>query len=107
MFLRIDKVTGVNNAPPIPSSNDSSSPPLHACLATAVTRQKEEETVEKVEGTITDDDNNEEEKINEFNASGELFVVGRKNAAVTIDDKVRFLSLSVLLFIALWILYCF
>ena len=94
MFLRIDKVTGVNNAPPIPT-NDSSSPPLHACLATAVTRQKEEETVEKVEGTITDDN---EEKINEFNASGELFVVGRKNAAVTIDDKVR--SLSVLLFIA-------
>ena len=91
MFLRIDKVTGVNNAPPIPT-NDSS-PPLHACLATAVTRQKEEETVEKVEDTITDDDNNEEEKINEFNASGELFVVGRKNAAVTIDDKVRSLSL--------------
>ena len=103
MFLRIDKVTGVNNAPPIPSSNnDSSSPPLHACLATAVTRQKEEETVEKVDGAITDDD----EEINEFNASGELFVVGRKNAAVTIDDKVRSLSLSVLLFIALWILYC-
>ena len=97
MFLRIDKVTGVNNAPPIPSSNnDSSSPPLHACLATAVTRQKEEEeTVEKVEGTITDDDNNEE--INEFNASGELFVVGRKNAAVTIDDKVSSLSALLLL----------
>ena len=101
MFLRIDKVTGVNNAPPIPSTNnDSSSPPLHACLATAVTRQKEEEeTVEKVEGTITDDN----EEINEFNASGELFVVGRKNAAVTIDDKVR--SLSVLL-ILLYEFYC-
>ena len=51
--------------------------------------------MEKVEGTITDDDNNEE--INEFNASGELFVVGRKNAAVTIDDKVSSLSALLLL----------
>ena len=28
-----------------------------------------------------------------LDASGELLVVGRKNAAVTIDDKVRYLSI--------------
>ncbi|KAK1743935.1 nibrin-related protein [Skeletonema marinoi] len=77
MFLRIDKVIGVPNSPPAPS-NDS----LHACLATAATVEPnvvaapgEEEGGPAV---IPDDT---------LNASGELFVVGRKNAAVTIDDK--------------------
>eukprot|EP00985_Skeletonema_marinoi_P023744 scaffold15971_cov106-Skeletonema_marinoi.AAC.2 len=80
MFLRIDKVIGVPNSPPTPS-NDS----LHACLATAAT----------VEPKVFAASGGEEEggpaviPDDTLNASGELFVVGRKNAAVTIDDKVR------------------
>jgi len=76
MFLRIDKVIGVPNSPPTPS-NDS----LHACLATAATVEPEEVAGEEGGPAVIPDDT--------LNASGELFVVGRKNAAVTIDDKVR------------------
>ncbi len=77
MFLRIDKVIGVPNSPPTPT-NDS----LHACLATAA---------------ATTPPNNVEDDNNRINASGELLVVGRKNAAVTIDDKVRYPSFDDLL----------
>ncbi len=77
MFLRIDKVIGVPNSPPTPT-NDS----LHACLATAAVTTPPN----NIEGSVVipNDDNNR------INASGELLVVGRKNAAVTIDDKVRY-----------------
>ena len=79
MFLRIDKVIGVPNSPPIPT-NDS----LHACLATAATTPPN-----NVEGPVVIPNNDDN---NNLNASGELLIVGRKNAAVTIDDKVRFPS---------------
>ena len=81
MFLRIDKVIGVPNSPPAPS-NDS----LHACLATAATVEPNVVAApgggEEGGAAVIPDDT--------LNASGELFVVGRKNAAVTIDDKVRY-----------------
>lgn len=82
MFLRIDKVIGVPNSPPTPT-NDS----LHACLATAATIDDPPNNAASGEGgpVVIPDDT--------LNASGELLVVGRKNAAVTIDDKVRYLSI--------------
>ncbi|KAL7491949.1 hypothetical protein ACHAWT_004673 [Skeletonema menzelii] len=87
MFLRIDKVTGVPNSAPIPSSNDSS--PLHACLATAATKGGEEEKEGGPTTTTTTMTAGQDAPTtnDEFNASGELFVVGRKNTAITIDDK--------------------
>lgn len=81
MFLRIDKVSGSNNALPTPS-NDC----LHACLATATAN---------VADPIADGGGGQQNggltaiSGDRADATGELFIVGRKNAAVTIDDKVR------------------
>lgn len=87
MFLRIDKINE------LVASNDS----LHACLATAHATiavlppdaaasaaaggGEEEGGGGEGPNLILPDDT--------ANATGELFVVGRKNAAVTLDDKVR------------------
>lgn len=78
MFLRIDKVSGSSTAPPTPSNGS-----LHACLATAVATIAVPADGGGEEGgpNVIPTDN--------VNATGELFVVGRKNAVVTIDDKVR------------------
>jgi hypothetical protein len=81
MFLRIDKVCGSTTAPPTPS-NDT----LHACLATSVAAIAAPDVGEEGGGpNVIPDDS--------VNATGELFVVGRKNAVVTIDDKVRLFAL--------------
>ena len=99
MFLRIDKVTGVDqrlnpSGNPTPS-NDS----LHACLATSSS------TVDtRTVGNNADDNNNDNNDDSPTvipddtaNATGELFIVGRKGVSVTIDDKVRYIIYYILL----------
>ena len=87
MFLRIDKVIANPSGNPTPS-NDS----LHACLATSSSTVDTTRTT--VENNNNDNDDNDESSPNVIpddtaNATGELFIVGRKGVSVTIDDKVR------------------
>ena len=102
MFLRIDKVTGVDqrlnpSGNPTPS-NDS----LHACLATSSSTVDTRAAVGNNGDGNNDDNNDNDDSPNVIpddtaNATGELFIVGRKGVSVTIDDKVRYNILYIII----------
>ncbi|KAL3797401.1 hypothetical protein HJC23_010527 [Cyclotella cryptica] len=80
MLLRITQVSGGNTEN---HSRASSEPPLHACLATAQTN----ETATSSSQSATQTTSGTSLAPDQYETSGEILTVGRKNCTVTLDDK--------------------